>query len=201
MRPSEEWLLENIRHLDPLQMRTLNRFYLHPRGIRCCTSCLTIYTGIAEHFSIKKYYADGAKGYDVLCKTCKNAYNQKLTAQYRQAPHDFIRSRIAGYRNRAKNAGVAFNITAEYLIQQWDTQAGLCFYTLKPIDFTLVSPQGTHPHNQTPSVDRLDPTQGYTVGNVVWCAYVINRMKNDLNYEEFVQTCSHIVKVRTEWDS
>ena len=31
-------------------------------------------------------------------------------------------------------------------------------------------------------------------GNVVCCLYYVNRMKNDLNYEEFIDLCRTVIK-------
>ena len=129
-------------------------------------------------------------------KKCFNSKNQERTKQYRENPHQFIRARFSSYRNRAKTENCMFDLTPEYLIERWDTQQGYCFYTAHPIDFKFVSQSGKHPHNWTPSLDRLNPNLGYIKGNIVWCAYALNRMKNDFNYEEFVSMCAHVVSTR-----
>ena len=198
MRASKEALIAQLSTLDSMGFRTLNRFYLHPENKRCCSTCHMIFEGITANFHIKKYYPDGRKGYQNCCKDCLNTKNQERTKRYREDPHQFISARFTSYRNRAKNDNCSFNLTPEYLIEQWDTQKGQCFYTARSIDFKFISESGKHPHNWTPSLDRLDPNLGYIKGNVVWCAYAINRMKNDFTYEEFVSMCRHIVLTREE---
>jgi hypothetical protein len=40
------------------------------------------------------------------------------------------------------------------------------------------------PHACSPSVDRIDPSQGYVKGNVAIISYRANRIKNDANSAE-----------------
>ena len=43
-------------------------------------------------------------------------------------------------------------------------------------------------HRDTsPSLDRVDPTKGYTKDNVLWISYLANRMKSDLSLDELIR--------------
>ena len=45
----------------------------------------------------------------------------------------------------------------------------------------------------TASLDRIDSTKGYTLGNVQWVHKLINRMKMDMTDSEFVRLCGAVV--------
>lgn len=180
-----------------LWLRTINRYYYHPLNKRCCTKCFIIYEGIRENFHIKKY--DGGNViYNTLCKRCFNEINRRRLLEYRRDPAVFIKSKISGFRHRAKEQSVDYNLTVEHLIDLWNAQNGRCFYTGELLDFTLVAPARNRPHLFTPSLDRKTPSDGYITGNVVWCTYMVNRAKNELSYEEFVTLCSTILSHRNE---
>lgn len=195
MKTKDE-LLTSISSLSVGELRTLNRYYLHPNNQRACNTCHQVFDGIREHFPIKKYQDNGNISWNVKCKTCFNAINRERRIEYRKDAETFIRSKLASYRNRAKQENIPFNLTADYLIDLWNNQKGLCHYIGEPIDFTLTVPAGTHPHLATPSLDKLTPSKGYVIGNVVWCSYGINRMKNDLDYDMFIKACELILKNR-----
>lgn len=186
--------------LTALEIRTLNRYTYHPLDQRMCSECLVVYQGIRENFHIKKYYPDGTVGFNVKCAECFNKTNQKRTAKYRTDPHQFITARVSGFKARAKEIGVAFDLTAEELIAQWDRQNGHCFYSNEPIAFSNTTETRKAPHRLMASLDRMNPDKGYVIGNVVWCSYVINRMKNDLSYADFLVMCGLIFKTRKQYD-
>jgi hypothetical protein len=191
---TEQELLTQIKTLTTSELRSLNRYYLHPRGQRACSDCHQIYDGIRENFHIKKHTSSGTS-YNVKCKTCFGQINRARTIEYRKDASRFIASRLTSYACRARSENILFDLDAEYLIQLWNEQDGKCFYTEHPIDFTLLTQSRAHPHLFQPSLDKKDPALGYVKGNVVWTAYVINRMKNDLDYDDFIAACSLILSV------
>jgi hypothetical protein len=48
--------------------------------------------------------------------------------------------------------------------------------------------------NQTASLDRIDSTKGYLVGNVQWVHKDINNIKQDYTVDELMKYCELIVK-------
>ena len=44
----------------------------------------------------------------------------------------------------------------------------------------------------SPSLDKLDPLQGYMENNVVWCLYSVNAFKHTLTYEQFTSKLAQI---------
>lgn len=49
-------------------------------------------------------------------------------------------------------------------------------------------------YRQTMSLDKLDPDKGYIQGNVVWCSYLTNTMKQNMKEDEFYILLSSILE-------
>jgi predicted SprT family Zn-dependent metalloprotease len=74
----------------------------------------------------------------------------------------------------AKERGLEWKITLDE-IKNLGTS---CHYTGMDLTFEIGKPN-------TFSVDRIDNSRGYTIDNVVPCAVIVNRMKSDLDVEDF----------------
>lgn len=179
--------------MTDFNIRTLNRYTLHPKNQRMCFKCKHIYTDIQKHFNIKKYYENNSIGWDSRCKLCQSQYNLSRRLLYRQDPLLFITHCMPGYKQRAKEMNLPIDIDPEYLANLFENQEHKCYYTKELISFESVTEKRNCPHPLSPSIDRLNPKLGYTKGNVVWCAYYVNRMKNDLCYNDFIKTCQIII--------
>lgn len=183
-------------------MQTKEMLSLKAEGKRKCRVCKTIYDNIPENFSVKRYYYHDNGGvkyttYDARCKPCVRDIQAEWRTDARSDYRKYIKWAVKSFRSRAKVNGLDFDLTDEYLINLFETQNKMCFYTHVPLDFSVVIPaktKRTHPHRLAPSLDRLDPNKGYVKGNVAWCVYYINRMKNDLSYTEFLDACELILK-------
>ena len=44
----------------------------------------------------------------------------------------------------------------------------------------------------TASIDRIDPTKGYVIGNIQWVHIIVNYMKHKLTNEQFISWCTKI---------
>ncbi|VTU32398.1 hypothetical protein H4CHR_03003 [Variovorax sp. PBS-H4] len=78
---------------------------------------------------------------------------------------------------------MGFDLTASALRDLWLEQQGHCFWTGLPIDFDY----GQARHPMRPSVDRLNPSEGYTLENVVWASNFANRARGDLSPQAFAE--------------
>lgn len=96
--------------------------------------------------------------------------------------------RISAIKWRAKEAGLDFDITAEYLWSLWLAQEGRCAYTGRALVLSLDRNGGTA------SVDRIDSSRGYVPGNVQWTHAVVNKMKWELPEGEFLAFCREITQ-------
>jgi hypothetical protein len=168
-----------------LALRTENRYDLHPKGLRRCKKC-------REVKPIADYPKKGRGRLNANCKSCENDRLANYREQLKLDPYKYCRAHLAKLRHRAKEQGVPFDLTVEDLFTAWEIQKGQCFYTGHLVDFTVFTEKRTHPHLDFPSVDRKDPKSGYVPTNIVWCTYRINRMKNDLDEQEFTALCKLI---------
>ena len=193
-----ENIITNIKTLLPLELRTLNRYHLHKDNKRCCTECRVIFEGIRENFHIKKYQKNGKIIWNVKCKKCFNKTNRERIVNYRNDYKLFIAHKVSSYKNRANKENIPFGLDAEHLIELFEKQDSKCFYTNQEILFTNTVSAANRPDYLTPSLDRLIPELGYIKENVVWTAYYINRMKNDIPYKEFIEVCKIITKIDQE---
>lgn len=78
-------------------------------------------------------------------------------------------------------------ITLVQLTEQLEKQEYRCYYSGIPL--RLDSPK-----HLVPSIDRLDNCKGYEPGNVVFCLWCINKAKNDMTLNDFMEMCKSIVR-------
>ncbi len=98
---------------------------------------------------------------------------------------------ISVLRHAAKNRGHVFEVTMEALWELFQAQDGRCALSGLPISFTpSYSPRLKK--EQTASLDRIDATIGYVLGNVQWVHKDVNKMKNVLDQDYFIDLCEAV---------
>lgn len=110
---------------------------------------------------------------------CRKCCSELSTAQQKRwrTTRPFYRKLIQK-KTESKSKGIEFNLTEDYLKSIW---TGIC-----PIlDYKLVL-YGDKSRwvKESAQLDRIDPTKGYTIGNVVWLSAEANRLKDNLNLEK-----------------
>lgn len=134
-------------------------------------------------------YRDGVNHY---CKRCQ----RDLESDYRKnlPKEDGIKLKLkhclSGARSRAKRLNIEFNLTEEYIKYLWDKQNGLC--ALSGIPMTYQYENG--PIETNASVDRIDSSEGYIIGNVQLTCWAVNRMKGQMDNEHLLYFCKNIVE-------
>lgn len=81
--------------------------------------------------------------------------------------------------------GLEFEVTIDYLWDLYKCQGGKCSLTGDEI-------QLSNGKSQSASLDRIDSSRGYVVGNVQWVHKDINLMKMDFNQEHFIELCKRV---------
>jgi len=81
------------------------------------------------------------------------------------------------------------SITLQDLVDQWENQKGFCRYSGIPLK--LVSKDSAW-SKSTASIDRINSSKGYEIGNIQWVHKRINTMKNDMSEAEFLEWCEQI---------
>lgn len=98
----------------------------------------------------------------------------------------FEQSYLRKVKERAKKKDLEFNLSLNYVLSIFD---GKCKLSGEDIQF------GRHWNklsDQTASLDRIDNTKGYIMGNVQWVHKDINFMKGQLTQERFTELCKYI---------
>ena len=158
-----------------------------------------------KFFYTRKGVADGYKSECMKCgrdlsTKWKEANKDKQTeyrkTQYLLKPNEerikWKRGNPLGYlcntaKANAKRYNREFSISKDQMLQKWEEQNGLCYYTGRPMKFDI----GT---DDAVSIDRVDSSKGYTNDNTVLCQYRINVMKNNIQIDELVSIAKDIVK-------
>lgn len=56
----------------------------------------------------------------------------------------------------------------------------------------------TYDKSVTASLDRIDSSKGYIINNIQWVHKNINKMKNKLSNNEFIQMCQDVSEYNKE---
>lgn len=124
---------------------------------KLCSKCKKPSDGLTKHGNTRS-----------VCKAC---FNEKQKAYYRKNPVIYL---LNTCRARCKKNGVFFDLNKEDIVIP-----DKCPVLGIPLEF------GTHGfHENSASIDRLDPEKGYIKGNVTVISFRANRIKCDATLEE-----------------
>jgi hypothetical protein len=118
-------------------------------------------------------------------KSCGCARRGKRSVLYRGVG-DLSGQKWKNIENHASRRQLEFRLTIQ---DAWDlflSQNKKCALTGIPL---ILSPNDTRAGATTASLDRLDSSRGYVLGNVQWVHVVINLMKQTLSNENFIAWC------------
>lgn len=110
-----------------------------------------------------------------FCKACKIL---EFNEQCNRDIESFLRRVCTVKRYECKKSGRDFDLTKEFLVDLWNSQNGLCYYTDQPMTWGY----GNDYLPSALSVDQVVPSKGYTQNNVVLCQAIVNKIKRDYTY-------------------
>jgi hypothetical protein len=162
----------------------------------CCEISLPI-----ENFRIRK---DSEKytWYESNCRGCENLRAEEYRNQpgyyerrkkYKAAKAGNIKFHIQERISQWRTKTLGSDLDTDYLLEIYNNQNGLCYYSQKEM---IVGAQRGSAKPDSLSLDRLTPSKGYVKGNVVWCTYLTNTMKQDMTEDEFYIFMQNILKVK-----
>lgn len=143
---------------------------------------------------------DGNPRYNSWCKPCikdKQASYHKRTwgseklqfsAHRRTKSTRHYLSYLLGKARQRKPEAVT--ITVEHLLQLWENQKSLCALTGWPLTTEL----GRGKIVTNCSLDRIDSSKGYELGNVQLVCVAANVAKSNLSQSDFINLCKAVVK-------
>jgi len=116
-------------------------------------------------------------------------HNKEKVAEYRKeqraTAHGRAVSLAKSCRNRCKDRGIQYELHYTWVEEQ--ILEG-CSITGHKFDLTELSPQ----HMLCPSLDRIDPTKGYTKENTQIICWCINALKGTGTFEEMFKLAEMI---------
>lgn len=139
------------------------------------------------------------KRHNFCCRSCSIKYNNKycrkkfnISNLINNNRNDEYTSFRYYYRN-AKKRYKTFNLTLDYLKELWEQQKGICPYTGLKLNLATYTKNHNNPI-YTASLDRIDSSKGYEIGNVQFISTAINYMKNTMSHEDTIKLCKIIAQ-------
>lgn len=94
----------------------------------------------------------------------------------------------------AKKRNLEFSITINYAWDLFEQQKGICALSGVPIIMDRhFSQNRAFKKIQTASLDRIDSDKGYIEGNVQWIHCTLNKMKSNLQENQFIEWCKKVI--------
>jgi hypothetical protein len=124
-------------------------------------------------------------GFDSWCKKCRKTYRFEI----KQTLDTHIRAILARAKEDRRKLEVGIDL--QYLKNLWDAQDGKCAISGLIMDHTR-NPRKHNLYNA--SLDRINSSKGYIIGNVQWLCWMVNRMKGENTTEQLIEICANIVK-------
>lgn len=129
------------------------------------------------------------------CGYCKNCFKNFRNKQFINLTSEELLDKVMGIRyNNIKRSSpkrkLTCNITKDYLIKLWYKQKGMCALTGEKMDLNYITRRSTN----RVSVDRIDSTKGYEIGNIQLVCHIANIIKLDFTTEEMLSWCQKIIK-------
>lgn len=146
------------------------------------TSYCKICNNSFEHISRKARYCSDSCSF----KASNSAKNQRIK-RYSSVENTLI-SVFTGCKSRSKKNGREFTITKEYVLTMLKEQNGRCAMT----DIILEPTTGGRNPN-TISIDRIDNSKGYIIGNIQLVTKMFNECKNAYKFEDVVKLCKGFI--------
>ena len=106
--------------------------------------------------------------------------------------HFFAKSlKMARSRDKMKGWASDDNVTVAYLVGLYHGQQGKCAHTGEPMSIVRGLVDGAVSFDLC-TMERIDNTIGYTVGNIMLACDGINRMRGDMPLAQFRKFCKRI---------
>lgn len=122
-------------------------------------------------------------------KGCAKCLGKRKTKAYKELSWTYFNNKIKD----AEKRGYTFQITIEEAWNKFEEQNQLCALSGSSI-VLYKSYSNRRSKLQTASLDRIDSTKGYIKGNVQWVHKEINKMKQSLNEQTFINWCKLVAE-------
>lgn len=122
-------------------------------------------------------------GFRRSCKECDRAYHRK----YNRSLDGYITNALRQARRRANDKDLEFDLTPEWVLANTPSKCPVLGLELE---------RGCTEKSRSPSIDRVDPSRGYTMDNCQIISQRANVLKNDANLEELRAVVSFLERTK-----
>ena len=143
-----------------------------------------------KKLSIEKFRTVSRKNWRGQYPQCKICESSLMKVKYKKNP---IPQMLSNAKIRAKQKGVDFNLTSQYLKKIFPKD-NKCPITGLNFEFGYINKEKINKNN-SPSLDRIIPNKGYIIGNVMIISDLMNRMKQDSTYEDIEKLYNFYKKI------
>ena len=143
-----------------------------------------------KKLSIEKFRAVSRNNWRGQYPQCKICESSLMKIKYKQNP---IPQMLSNAKIRAKQKGVDFNLTSQYLKKIFPKD-NKCPITGFNFEFGYINKEKINKNN-SPSLDRIIPSKGYVIGNVMVISDLMNRMKQDSTFEDIEKLYNFYKKI------
>jgi len=157
-----------------------------------CKECTGVYTKswyTRNKQKHKRNTTNSRKLRIVQGSTAEIEYSRWYRKKHKTTVSYQLSSRLSDARKRSRKKKLVCNITLEYLLSLWEQQRGLC--ALSDVEMTLISEKARAP--LVVSIDRIDNTRGYEVGNIRLVTWAVNRALADMGTAAFIAMCEAVI--------
>jgi hypothetical protein len=106
----------------------------------------------------------------------------ELQFRHRRTLKGTISNKLMSAKKRARNDNLSFELDNAYVTSLWEQQEGKCAKT--GVELGRIGDKWL-----SPSLDRIDPLQGYIKGNVQWTCWRYNDAKSNMSDDSFTSMC------------
>ena len=112
------------------------------------------------------------------------------------ATQRFFYIRSSKLKERARNKGIGFDLSGEYLAEIWPEDS-IC-PALK-----IKMEKGTEGVSTfcSPSIDRINPNLGYIKGNVQWVSFLANLIMSNATADQVIMVGEYFKKITKELEN
>lgn len=122
-----------------------------------------------------------------MCMECRNKYISDLKWK---GHHLISGNKWDKIKRSAVARNLEFSVTIEQSWELYESQGRKCALTDIPIYFE--TEDGIEDELGTASLDRIDSSLGYFIGNLQWVHKEVNYIKMDLTQERFIELCMKV---------
>jgi hypothetical protein len=118
-----------------------------------------------------------------VCVTCQltRAQDHSISDKYARKNRNHRQRLWNSSYSRARECGIEHSIKVSDI-----PSPKRCRYLGVELDYTLPCRRGSRRQFNAPSIDRIDPSLGYIVGNIQIISDLANRMKSDATIEQMI---------------